>query len=106
MKRLVIVVTFVLVSVAAEEWLLRVSLSRDVSMSLLAAGGKMPAGALLLAAVTMLVRLFVRLIVPGLVVAEGVFQLRLRLTRGAKSQPAVSVDSRTESSVERRARRT
>jgi hypothetical protein len=75
MKRAFILAGFVIGAALCEDALLRLAATRDVSMSLLAGGGALPIPTLALAGSAMLVRLFVRLLLPGLVVQAALFWL-------------------------------
>lgn len=66
-RGLVLTLLLAALSVGIEMTLVRKAAAREVSMALLAAGGALPVGALSLALATMLARLFVRLLLPGIV---------------------------------------
>jgi hypothetical protein len=84
MKRPLVFAALVVAAVLGEEALLRFAAAREVSMSLLAGGGALPLGTLALAGTAMLVRLFVRLVLPGLV-AQAVVLLAVDRIAGERT---------------------
>ena len=74
-----------------ESVLLRWAAARDVSTALLASGGRLPLVDLGLAAAAMLMRLFTRLLVPGLVL-QSLVRPKPVPCAASVTQPSTAVD--------------